>query len=192
MGGAWFETRHSEVRYDGLSRVRVDLVAMPDGSTGEREVVVHPDAVAVVPVMDDGTVVLLRQYRHPFGDYQLEIPAGKLDVDGEGVEAAAQRELGEEAGLRAGRLERLTVLRNSAGWTDEQTHVYLGTELAAATPSDEFEAHAEEADMEVVRLPLDAAVAQVEAGALADAKTALGLLLAARRHSADGHRPGGA
>lgn len=178
--GDWFETVASDVTHDGvLSRVRVDRVRTPDGEVVEREIVEHSDAVAVVPIMDDGTVVLLRQYRQPFGDYQLEIPAGKLDVEGESAEEAARRELVEEAGLEVRSLRLLTTFRNSAGWTDEITTVYLGSGLTSRSPSDDFTPKAEEADMEIVRLPLDAAVEGVRDGTIVDAKTVIGILLAA-------------
>ena len=176
----WFQVLDSRVEYTGFSTVRTDVVVMPDGSRTEREVVEHLSAVAVVPVLDDDTVVLLRQYRHPVGRYMLEIPAGILDVDGEAEDAAAHRELVEETGLRAGTLEHLTTFHNSAGWTDERTTVYLGRDLVEAPQPDGFEPAAEEADMEVVRLPLAAAVDAVAAGEITDAKTVVGLLLAVR------------
>ncbi len=178
----WFETVDSEVRYEGLmARVRVDRVRMPDGSTGEREVVEQTDAVGLVPLWDDGTVVLLRQYRHPLGTYVLEVPAGKLDREDEAAEEAAHRELEEEVGLRAASLERLTSFYNSAGWTNEVTHLFLARGLVAAGPPENYTASAEEADMEVVRLALHEAVEQVRVGTIADAKTVIGLLLAAER-----------
>lgn len=179
----WFETLDSRVVHDGWSRVRVDRVRMPDGEEAEREVVEHMSAVAVVPVFADGTVGLLRQYRHAVGQYLLEIPAGVLDVDGEAESDAAQRELAEEMGLRAGRLDHLVTFENSAGWSDERTAVFLGRDLAEADAPEGFEALHEEADMEVVRLPLDAAVEGVVRGEITDAKTVIGLLLAVREDS---------
>lgn len=168
----------SHVAYDGqLSTVRVDRVRMPDGDAVEREIVEHPDAVAVVPVHDDGTVVLLRQYRHPLGRTILEIPAGKLDVKGEAPEDAARRELLEETGLEARELTELVVFANSSGWTDEHTTLYVACGLRTADRPDGFTATAEEASMEVVRMPLDEAVAMARSGELVDAKTVLGLLL---------------
>jgi ADP-ribose pyrophosphatase len=174
----WFTTTDRRTVHDGFSTVHVDRVRMPDGSETDREVVEHPDAVAVVPVMDDGTVVLLRQYRHPVGGYVLEIPAGILDVEGESVADAGRRELAEEIRMQAGRLDHLTTFWNSAGWNDERTHVYLGRDLRPAEP-DGFTAEAEEADMEIVRLPLADALAAVRDGTITDAKTVVGLLLAA-------------
>lgn len=168
----------SEVTHDGvMSTIRIDRVAMPDGEVAPREVAQRPDAVAVVPLTDDDRVVLLRQYRHPVGRYELEIPAGLLDVEGEAVEEAAQRELAEEIGMHAGQLRGLTRFWNSAGWSDEATTVFLGTGLRSTTPDDGFVAEAEEADMEVLRMPLREALAAVRDGRITDAKTVIGLLL---------------
>lgn len=175
----WFDTLDSRVLHEGIfCRVRVDRIRLPDGHVAEREVVEQDDAVGVVPLDEDGAVVLLRQYRHTFGTYQLEIPAGKLDVAGEDITEAARRELAEEAGLKAEELEHLLSFRNSAGWTDEVTHLYRAGGLAEVPPPPGFTPHAEEADMEVVRLPLEEAVAEVRAGVVVDAKTVIGLLLA--------------
>src|SRR5688500_1968185 len=121
-----YEVKSSTVTHEGaLSTVRVDAVVMPDGEVAEREIVEHASAVAVVPVELDGSVVLIRHYRHAVAETPLEIPAGKLDVDGESHEAAARRELLEEVGLEAGGMEQLTCFYNSSGWTDEMTTVYL-------------------------------------------------------------------
>lgn len=185
-----FETTASEVVYEGFSTVRVDEVRMPDGGTATREYVVHDDAVAVVPVLDDGTVLLLRQYRHPVGRHLLELPAGKMDVDGEDPDTTARRELAEEVGHAADELVHLVTFENSAGWTTERTHLYLARGLRPVPPPDGFRAAAEEADMEVVRLPLAEAVDRARAGRLTDAKTVLGLLLAAPRLD-PGHGPSG-
>jgi 8-oxo-dGDP phosphatase len=181
MTQAWYDTVRSEVVYTGRMTVRKDQVTMPDGGTSEREYVERVDAVAVVPVFDDGSVVLLRQYRHAHGRYLLEIPAGKLDEDGEHAEEAAQRELREEAEIEAGALALLTTFENSAGWTTERTHLYLGTDVVPSSRPEGFEPSGEEADMEVVRLPLADAVQRTRAGDITDAKTIIGLLLAAER-----------
>jgi ADP-ribose pyrophosphatase len=186
MPGA-YATESSRRTYDGLKlRVRVDGVRMPDGELHEREVVERPQAVAVVAVdgagdAGGGEVVLLRQYRHPVGDYQLELPAGLVDVEGEPGEAAARRELLEEIGLEAGELTRLAHFWNSAGWTDEATTIYLATDLRSPDRPHEFAREAEEADMQVLRLPLAEAAAKAERGELGDAKTLIGLLLARDR-----------
>jgi 8-oxo-dGDP phosphatase len=177
-----YEVTGSHVAYSGrLSTVRVDTVRMPDGTEVEREIVEHPSAVAVVAVDDDRRVVLLRQYRHPVRSRVLELPAGKLDVDGEPPGESARRELAEEVGLAAGELTELVTFDNSSGWTDERTTVYLATGLEAVAAPEGFTPHAEEAHMEVLRLPLDDALARAHRGEITDAKTLVGLLLAATR-----------
>lgn len=173
-----YETLSREVAYDGYVTVHHDRVRMPTGEESPREYAENFDAVAVVPVRDDGRVVLLRQYRHPHATHVLEIPAGKLDEPGEDPAEAAQRELGEEVGYRAGDLVPLVTFLNSAGWTTETTRVYLGTRLMKASP-DNFEATHEEAAMDVVTLPFDELLAMAHAGDLPDAKTLIGVLLAA-------------
>ena len=180
-GPGWYEVRSSETVYEGFSTVKVDEVRMPDGSTAEREYVVHDDAVAVVPLLDDGSVLLLKQYRHPVGRYVLELPAGKMDEDGESPEDTGRRELREEVGHAADELIHLVTFENSAGWSDERTHVFLARGVRASAPPEGFSAEHEEADMEVVRLPFEEAVSQARAGELTDAKTVIGLLLAAAR-----------
>ena len=173
-----YEVEGSRLAFDGaISRVRVDRVRMPDGDVAEREVVEHPDAVAVVAVDDAERVVLLRHYRHALGTRILELPAGKLDVGGEEPAAAAGRELAEEAGLAAAELSELVRFANSGGWTDEHTTVYLGTGLTEVTAED-FTAAAEESDLEVLHVPLEDAVAMARRGEIDDAKTLIGLLLA--------------
>ncbi len=176
-----FEVESSEIAYRGFSTVRVDRVQMPDGTVATREIVEHPDAVAVVALDAEGNVVLLRQYRHAVGAATLEVPAGILDVDGEAPEEAARRELLEETGLAAGAMERLVAFQNSGGWTDERTTVYLARDVEPGETPQDFTATAEEADMEVLRLPLTEAVAMAAAGEITDAKTLVGLLLAAQR-----------
>ena len=180
MSEAWFETLEQRELYRGFSNVRIDTVRTPDGATVEREIVEHDEVVAVVPMTEDGHVLLLRQYRQPVGRYLLEIPAGTLDVDGESVTEAARRELAEELEVEVDRFEPLTVFLNSAGWSTERTHVLLGRPASPVTAPDGFVPEAEEAHMEVVSLPLDVAVESVVDGTITDAKSVIGLLLADR------------
>lgn len=181
-----YEVRSSTVTHQGeLSTVRMDEVAMPDGDVAKREIVEHANAVAVVALRPDRTVVLIRHYRHAVGDRMLEIPAGKLDVEGEAPPDAARRELAEEVGLEAGDLLRLIHFPNSAGWSDEATTVYLAQGVQPCATPDGFTAAHEEADIEVLGLPLEEALAQIDAGAITDAKTVIGLLLAARHLAND-------
>ncbi len=158
---------------------------MPDGGVGEREIAQHLSAVGAVVLHDDDTVVLLRQYRHAFGDRFLELPAGKLDVEGEDPTPAMQRELAEEVQLRAGTLTPLLTYTNSAGWTTETTTVFLATDLEPAPRPEGFALEHEEAEMEVLRIAFDEAVAMVHDGRIVDSKTVIGLLAVAdRRRSA--------
>jgi 8-oxo-dGDP phosphatase len=174
----WFTTVSSRVVHEGFSTVRVDSVRMPDGSVVEREIVERPAAAAVVPVTDDGDVLLLRQYRAALGRYQLEIPAGLIDVEGETPEETARRELVEEIHHEARSLLHLATIDTSAGWSDEQVHLFLGTELRPAAPPESHVAEAEEAHMEIVRFALDDALEIARSGQIGDAKSAIGILLA--------------
>jgi 8-oxo-dGTP pyrophosphatase MutT (NUDIX family) len=153
----------------------------PDGQRFERDVVRSPGAVGVVPLLERGAepaVVFVEQYRPALDRALLEIPAGMRDVPGEAPEVTAGRELAEEAGYRADRLQLLTVFTPSPGMTDSFTHIFLATGLTAVPQ----ELHGpEEEHLTVVVLPLAEAVERVERGEIADAKTALGVLLTARR-----------
>lgn len=161
--------------------VAVGTFESPDGELFERDIVRSPGAVAVVPVLFDGdvpVVVFVRQYRPVFDRYVLEIPAGMRDVADEPVEVTATRELTEETGYVAGRLDYLSQFYPSAGMTDSVLHLYLATDL---TEADRDVHGPEETHMEVVRIPLADAVAQVVADEIHDAKTVIGLLLVDRR-----------
>ena len=183
---AEFEVHASKITHRGhLSNVRVDLVEMPDGDRAEREIVEHDDAVAVVALDAEQRVVLIRHYRHAVGERVLEIPAGKLDVDGEAPIDAARRELAEEVGLEAADLRELIHFHNSAGWSEEATTVYLATDVRPCATPEGFTAQHEEADIAILRVGLADAVRQVEAGEINDAKTVIGLLLAARQLAND-------
>lgn len=176
---AGFEKRSEELRYEGrVISVASARFVTPDGDEVLREIVHHPGAVSVVPVTADDQVVLVRQYRAALERELLEIPAGKRDVDGEPVEVTANRELAEEVGLRAATLVKLVEFFNSAGFSDEHSTVFLGTDLESA-PLDLQ--GAEEQHMTIERVALDDVDALIERGEITDAKTIIGLLLA-RRH----------
>jgi len=177
-GRAGFRHLGDEVRFEGwaISLVEAAFEA-PDGSSFRRDVVRHPGAVCVVPLTDDGGVVLLRQYRGALDRFVLEIPAGTRDVAGEAPELTARRELEEEAGVRAGRLTLLGRMYNSPGFCDQETLVYLAEGLTPGRP----ERHGvEERFLEVVQVPLDEVGALVARGELVDAQTLVGVLLARR------------
>jgi ADP-ribose pyrophosphatase len=149
--------------------LRVDRVKLPNGRLTVREVVEHAPVVAIVALDGRGSVLLVRQYRLPVQRSLLEIPAGGIDP-GESPEEAAQRELQEETGQRAGRLERLCSFFASPGYCDEYMHLYLATALEASA----LAADADES-IEVMRLPLSEAVHLIERGEICDAKTIVGL-----------------
>ncbi len=156
----------------------VDTVRFPDGSTGELEIIRHPGAAAVVPFAsdprgDDPIVLLIQQYRYATDGTVIEIPAGRLNP-GEDPRVCAQRELLEEAGVKAGRVERLTTIWTTPGFTDERIHLFWAADLTA-------DKHAREPDefIEVVRKPLSEALELIHSGVISDAKTALALLFVA-------------
>jgi 8-oxo-dGTP pyrophosphatase MutT (NUDIX family) len=169
-----FEKIGSEVRHKGvIGEVRVERYRHADGAEVDREVVGHPGAVAIVAT-DDEHVWLVRQPREIVGLMTLEVPAGKLDAEGETPLQTAQRELAEEIGKGAERWEPLTWFYTSAGFTDEKMQVFLATGLADA------DAEASENErIEVVPWPLDRleeAIAECR-----DAKTLVALLMLAER-----------
>jgi 8-oxo-dGDP phosphatase len=160
-------------------RMRVAEVQIegPDGERHQREIVHHPGAVAALPLHDDRTVTLVRQYRAAIDSDFWEIPAGLRDVEGEPTVETARRELVEEAGLSASTFQHLVTFHNSAGFCDETVTVYLATELSAVPDNRQG---AEEQQMRVERMPLDEALAMVADGRITDAKTMIALLLADR------------
>ncbi|HKK51173.1 MAG TPA: NUDIX hydrolase, partial [Myxococcota bacterium] len=152
-----------------------ESVELPNGRRVELDLLPHPGAAAVLPFLDARTVLLIRQYRFATGGYLLEVPAGKLDPD-EAPEACAARELEEETGYRAGRIERLSSIWTSPGFTDEVIHLFVGRDLERTTQQldpDEI--------IELVPLPLADALDRVHRGELTDAKSVAALLLAAAR-----------
>jgi ADP-ribose pyrophosphatase len=147
----------------------IDTVTLPNGATIELEMIHHPGAAAVVPMKEDGTVILIRQYRHAAGGYIYEIPAGKLHP-GEDPKVCAARELQEEIGYRADSLELLTSVLTTPGFTDEVIHIFKGTGL---TKGKQDLDHDEV--IEIVEVPLEKALAQIIDGTIRDAKTIVGL-----------------
>jgi ADP-ribose pyrophosphatase len=163
---------------------RIDTVERTGGRRAQRDVAVHPGAVAIVAVDSEGRVLLVRQYRHPAGRSLLEIPAGTLDRDPasgatEDPDAAARRELEEETGYRAAGWERLTDFWTAPGFATERIFLYLATDLAAAGP--DRRAPDEDESLELVRLPWREAVAAAERGEIRDAKSLIGISWLERR-----------
>ncbi|HVE46575.1 MAG TPA: NUDIX hydrolase [Acidimicrobiales bacterium] len=159
----------------------------PDGTEFEREVVRHPGAVSVVPLRDDGTVILVRQYRSAVDRELLEIPAGKCDVAGEDRALTARRELEEEIGIRAGRLDHLCDFLNSPGFCDESSSIFLARDLEAC-PTDTH--GVEEQHMTIEHVALADVPSLIASGAIVDAKTIIGLLLALQMSTGGRDRDG--
>ena len=162
----------------------VDEVRFPDGSTGSLEMVRHPGASAVLPVLQpdegDPEVLLIRQYRYAADGFLYEVPAGRLDA-GESPEDCARRELREETGYPAERVERLFTMFTTPGFTDEKIHLFLATGLTlgeSKREADEF--------LELVPTRLSQALSMVERGEITDSKTALTLLYASRYRLGNG------
>lgn len=157
--------------------VVLEKVTLPNGAVKDREIVRHPGAAAMVPFLDDGRVVLIKQYRHAVGEFVWEIPAGTLEPDEAPVECA-RRELVEETGYEAANLEKLTEILPAPGYTDEHIHIFLATGLKAVDQRLE--------DDEILELQptvLETALAMVAQGEIRDAKTIAGLFLTSLKRS---------
>jgi ADP-ribose pyrophosphatase len=178
-------TRPTEIRdqvatrriYTGrVLNLDVDTVRFPNGEQGELEVIRHPGAAAVVPVLSpegaaDPTLLLIRQYRYAAGGPIWEVPAGRLE-EGEEPESCARRELLEETGVTAGRWQRLTTIYTTPGFTDERIHLFVARDLTASQEP----RHEPDEFMEVRPVPLGRALEMIRDGDLVDAKTAVAVL----------------
>ena len=161
----------SRITHEGeVVRVRVDEIRYEDGSTSVREIVEHPGAVAIV-AHDDRLLYMVRQPREAVGEDSLfELPAGKLDVPGESPIDCAKRELVEEVGIEAGEWRELKSIYTSPGFTDEETHIFIATDLTQDDPQPSAGER-----IEIVKVPLDELDEAIEA--CVDAKSLVGLLL---------------
>lgn len=149
-----------------------DTVELPNGSTSIREVIRHNGAVCVIPVTDDGMVIMERQYRYPIARVMLEIPAGKLEP-GEDPLEGGRRELWEETGIVAGKMTKIGELLPAAAYCDERITMYLATDLRRE------ERHLDEDEfLDVFEIPLSELVRMVMDGEIADAKTQIAVLKA--------------
>ena len=154
--------------------VKRDKVELEDGSTSMREIVLHNGGSSVVAVTDDGNILLVRQYRYAYGEELYEIPAGKIEI-GEDAKVCAERELLEETGYRAGKIEHLTTIYPTPGYTSEKIRIYKATDLT-------FEAqHLDPGEfLEVCSVSIDRAKAMIDDGTIVDGKTIIGILLATK------------
>lgn len=170
------ETRLSTERiYKGkLLDVWKDKVELPNGQPSYREFIKHPGAVVIIPVLPDGKIGLIRQYRYPMGMEQIELPAGKLD-ESESHLVTAGRELEEEIGYKAGSLTEVTEIHPCIGYSDERMWIYIAEQLKVTktnTDQDEF--------IELMPTELEEAVEMVWSGKITDVKTIIGILWAHR------------
>lgn len=149
---------------------RADIIRLPNGKTAMREFMDHPGAVAILPVLENGDIVMVRQYRYPVGSATLEIPAGKLHSQNDPPLKRAKAELREETGYYGGRLKKLTAFWPTSAFSNELLHVYIATGLkagASAPDEDEF--------IRVESMPFKKAVRLVRTGKIKDAKTIIAL-----------------
>lgn len=174
-----FETEiHDETIYEGrVVHLHLKTVKLPNGGEGKREVVIHPGAVAVVPLLPNGQVILVKQFRLPAKQVLLEVPAGTLEPN-ENPDAAAIRELQEETGYRPRQLERIGGIYVAPGYTTEYIHLYVARDLekdALEKDVDEF--------IDIVTMPLSEAVNMVLTGEIQDGKSVASLLMVARDYA---------
>ena len=165
----------SEAIFDGvLLHVKRDTVTLPNGKEATREWIKHPGASSVIPILPDGRIILVRQYRYP-----IEVPAGKLDAPDEDPLVCAERELSEETGYTAKKITKLTTIATTVGFSNEKIHLYAAEGLTAGkqhTDEDEF--------INVVRVPLEEAVAMAQDGRIVDAKSVISILMLAAQQNA--------
>ena len=167
------KTMKSEKIYEGkMLNLRIDTVELPDKKYSKREIIEHPGAVAIIPITDDGHIILVKQFRKSVDKVLLEIPAGKLEINEEPRETAI-RELKEETGYSANKLEYLFEFFTSPGFSNEKMYLFLATDLIKGSPqceSDEF--------IEEVKIHIDDLVKMIDRGEVVDSKTIVGTLIA--------------
>ncbi|WP_185031163.1 NUDIX domain-containing protein [Streptomyces candidus] len=181
-----WQVTESVTPFEGAkTSVRTDRVVMPDGSVAGRDYQVHPGSVAVLALDDRSCVAVLSQYRHPVRHKLWEIPAGLLDVPGENPLRAAQRELYEEAHIKAGDWRVLADVYTSPGGSDEAVRIFLARDLSESE-GERFAVSEEEADMEHARVPLAELVRGALAGELHNTCLVIGALALAAAQAGDG------
>ncbi|MGX7679630.1 NUDIX domain-containing protein [Jatrophihabitans sp. DSM 45814] len=178
----------SEHHYSGWAiDVRTDTIRMPDGTIAKRDVIGHPGAVGVVALDADDKAVMVRQYRHPVGQFLLELPAGLLDVAGEPALQAAQRELYEEASLTASDWQVLVDIHTSPGMTDEAIRIFLARGLVDVPAEERFESEHEEITMTVERHSLQHLADMALRGELTNGPAVAGVFAARQAQSQGWH-----
>lgn len=163
-----------------LLHVFKDDIELPNGHKATREWIKHPGASSVIPILPDGQIILVRQYRYPVAQVTLEVPAGKLDKANEDPLECAKRELSEETGYTAENFWKLTTIATTVGFSNELIHLYAATNLKSGNQhpdDDEF--------INTVKIPLADAVKLVEDGTIIDVKTIISILMLAKKLGAD-------
>ena len=165
-----------EIFHGHLLHVFRDEVELPNGNIATREWIKHPGASAIIPLLPDNQIILVRQYRYPVAQVTLEVPAGKLDKPDEDPIICARRELSEETGYTAGKIWKLTTIATTFGFSNEYIHLYAATDLKPGKihpDDDEF--------INTVKMPLTAALHLVETGKIIDSKSIILILLLAKQ-----------
>jgi ADP-ribose pyrophosphatase len=175
---AFTKLGEATIHAGGIITLATGTFRAPGGEEFERDIVHHPGAVSAVPLLDDGRVVLVRQYRASIDAHLLEIPAGKRDIADEPPEVTARRELVEEVGYEAGSIELLGRFYNSPGFSDELSYTFLARDLVHVGAQT---VGPEEQHMTVETVHLDDVPRLIVAGEITDAKTIVGLLLTRER-----------
>jgi ADP-ribose pyrophosphatase len=169
---------HTEKKYAGkVIDLIIDEIEYPSGSRSVREVAAHPGGAAIVPLLPDNNILLVKQYRYPIRQIVYELPAGKLNP-GEDPEVCARRELEEETGYRAEQLQRLTSIYTTPGFCNEQLHLFLASGLEKSSRGQQLEEG--EASLTVETVPLKRVLEMIDQEEIVDAKTLCGIFLAER------------
>jgi len=173
------KTLRSETLYNGtVFNLVVDEVEYPSGNRSVREVAEHPGGAVVVPLLDDGSVLLVNQFRYPVKKNLFELPAGKLAA-GEDPKVCAARELEEETGYTAGTLTKLTAIYTTPGFCTEQLHLYVATDLKKLPTGQRLEEG--EMDLTVKAIPIDEVIQMIEDQVIVDGKTICGIFMVERQ-----------
>ncbi len=169
----------SEKLYSGkVFDLVVDQVEYPSGNLSVREVAEHPGGAVVVPLLEDGSLLLVRQYRYPVRKLLYELPAGKLNADEDPRQCAA-RELEEETGYVAHTWQKLTAIYTTPGFCTEELHIFLATDVKLSTRGQQLEEG--ELHLTVEKIPFNQAVKMIAIGEIVDSKTICGILLAEKK-----------
>lgn len=156
----------------------VEEVKNSSGDIRRREIINHPGGAVVVPLLDNGNILFVRQFRYPFKDYILELPAGKLDADEEPI-VCARRELREETGYESTTIEKLTSFYTTPGFCNEVLHVFLAKDLKKSEQGQSLEDG--EHTITLHEIPMKRAIEMIESGEIVDGKSIIGILLTAHR-----------